>query len=379
MEEGAYPIHVQAAPRAGAPSPLVSALVFILAIVATQGAVSRVMPVPESFREKFEYFAQNKDAFDLVFFGASETHWGISPEHFDDQLRRHGIELRSYNLAAPGSNGYEIDNMLRLVAGMKPERLKWVVVGWRPWRLDRDPLFHQRQVWWHSLAQTTRVFQAIVQEDLTRRERWNYAKHHGADAVRKFFHVGLGPMWIEAKRSPVGPGRGKWDYLARTGGFEGLAPETAEGFWPQGVAVRERFLEELDLFVERTEAQAARLAELNAGEEREIEPYLATLFPSTVHATQIQVDFLRSRGIEPLYLIPPSHEPYTVQRRLLVEGYIPALLAFNDPNEYPELFDLRLRYDHLHLTEEGAQLYSRFAADRFAEYLRSSAGGSAGG
>jgi hypothetical protein len=370
MEDGPYPIQVPSGTHTWGQSPLVSTLIFVLVVVWLNTAVSRKLPVPESFREKFAYFAEHKDEFDVLFFGASETHWGISPEHFDDQLRSHGLELRSYNLAAPGSGGFEIDHLIRSVLKMRPERLRWVVIAWRPWRLERDALFHERQVWWHSPVQTTRVFQLIVFENLPARARWEYARSHTRDALYKFFNLGIGPKWLAALRNPPGPGRGKWDYLARTGGFEGLSPEKAEIFWPQGVAVRERFLEEQDAFVERTVAQALRMKELRSGSERDAPAYLATLFPGTVYASEAQVAYLRMQGLEPVYLVPPSHEPDTIPRRLWEEGYLPALMAFNDPNEYPELFELRYRYDPLHLTEEGAALYSRRAADRFAEYLR---------
>lgn len=351
-------------------SPIVIVAVFFLSVVLTSLGVGRLMPPPEYFREKLTYFAEHKDEFDLVFFGASETHWGLSPATFDDQLSKHGIPMRSFNLAVPGSNGYEIDHMIRHVLRMEPARLKYAVISWRAWRLDREPKIHRRQIWWHSLAETVLLFRGLWLDRLSWDEKLKAARVHAEDAFRKFAHLGLGRDLIRYWMDPPGPGRGKWDYLAKTGGFEGLTDETDDRFWPQGVELREKFLKNTDAFVEETLKTAQE--NLRAREEQRAreDPYLATLFPRLVYSMNVQVELLERHGVAPVYLIPPTNESGHIQRRLETEGYIPALLAFDDPLRYPALFEVEHRYDRIHLTEAGSQLYSRHVADRFAELLR---------
>jgi hypothetical protein len=46
--------------------------------------------------------------------------------------------------------------------------------------------------------------------------------------------------------------------------------------------------------------------------------------------------------------------------------HVPALLAFNRPRDYGELFAVDQRFDHEHLTQEGAERFTRLLAARFA-------------
>jgi hypothetical protein len=192
--------------------------------------------------------------------------------------------------------------------------------------------------------------------------------------LRNFANVGLGPAMLRDVFLPAGPGRGKWDSVAERRGYEALDPATAGTVWPEGVAFREKYLNEKDGFARRTIEKAEEFRRREQIDRGRIEPYLPLLFPRTILGMQLQVEFLESHGIDPIYLIPPSHEMDQIQSRLREEGFIPHLFEFNDPNEYPSLFEVDARYDHPHLTAEASALYSRYVADRFAEWLKAQAG-----
>lgn len=354
----------------GRSSPTTGIAIFFLALVLSSLGVERLMPPPASFREKLSYFEEHKDEFDLVFFGASDMHWGIAPEVFDTRLREHGIEVKSFNLGVPGSNGYEIHHLIGLVLEMDPARLRYAVIAWRPWRLEVEANINKREVWWHSLTQTIVLLRGLWLDELPLAGKFQYARVHGKLSMQKFLHLGLGPEIIDFWQEPPGPGMGKWDYLAASRGFEGLTPGNAQRFWPEGPRSRQQFLDDLDAFRTRTREQAELVAELESHDREQVPDYLMTLYPRTVYSTVLQVERLRSHGIEPLYLIPPSHPHDKIQRRLAVEGYLPVLLDFNDPNRYPELFDADFRYDAEHFNESGARMFSQRVADEIAEALR---------
>ncbi len=350
-------------------SPLVGIAFFCLSIVLCSMGVERLMPYPDSFREKLLLFSQTKDDYDLVFFGASDTHWGLSPQVFDERIATHGVRLKSFNLGVPGANGYETNQVIRTVMALRPDRLRYAVIAWRPWRLERDPNRSRREVWWHTFPNTIVLFRGLWLDPLPLREKIQQARDHGQLCLQNFLHLGLGPSLMDAFQNRVGPGTGKWDYLSTTGGFEGLSLDDPGRFWPEGPLEREMFLDNLDLFQEWTREQARLIRELEAHDRDAVPDYLSALYPRTVYSTTLQVEQLRAQGIEPIYLIPPSHAHDKIQRRLAVEGYLPTLLDFNNPERYPDLFNVAQRFDDEHFTDEGARIYSRIVADHVADVL----------
>ena len=55
-----------------------------------------------------------------------------------------------------------------------------------------------------------------------------------------------------------------------------------------------------------------------------------------------------------------------------IHSIAPALIAFNDPDRYPDLFLPERHVDHAHLDERGARMYSRLVARELAQYLEAS-------
>ena len=78
---------------------------------------------------------------------------------------------------------------------------------------------------------------------------------------------------------------------------------------------------------------------------------------------------IRRAGAEPIYLITPTARPTPELYRLAADGRVPRLLAFNDPERYPDLFTLGHRFDAEHLSTEGARRFSAALAARFARLL----------
>lgn len=74
---------------------------------------------------------------------------------------------------------------------------------------------------------------------------------------------------------------------------------------------------------------------------------------------------IEAAGAVPVFLIPPRLAADLDLIATYEAGYIPHLIAFNDPSAYPELHAIERRFDIAHLDTEGAWLYTRHIADRF--------------
>jgi hypothetical protein len=76
-----------------------------------------------------------------------------------------------------------------------------------------------------------------------------------------------------------------------------------------------------------------------------------------------QADWLRRRGVEPVYVVPPIMKEFPG-----VEGPMNRihLFRYNDPEKYPQLFAFEARRDRGHLLEHAARDYTRLLARDFA-------------
>ncbi len=355
------------------PSPLVSVSIFVLMLVLTRQAIGFVMPPPPYFREKLEYFEETKDEYDLIFVGASDMHWGISPSAFDDQLSRHGVRMRSYNLAVMASSGYETDHMIRWALSKQPERLKYVVISWRAWALDAGEGIHEREIWWHSLTETILLLRGLMFESIPPVEKLAMGRIHGLHALRRFVHLGLGPGLASYLVHPAQREENRRELNALRRGFQPLTEDTVAEVWSNGPQRRRDFLQSTDAYLESVAELAGEAGRSRENRRAEVDPYLALVMPRLVYSVRAQMDFLDRHGVYPINVLAPTNDSGNIPRRLMSEGYIRKLMTFDDPGEYPDLFELPNRFDDTHLNETGAELYSRHMADRFAEFLESNA------
>ena len=66
---------------------------------------------------------------------------------------------------------------------------------------------------------------------------------------------------------------------------------------------------------------------------------------------------------------PPRGLPSAMMMSLADRGEIPTLFPFHITTEFPELLPRELHYDEGHLNPEGAAIWSRTFARRFARHL----------
>src|SRR4029077_5660818 len=92
------------------------------------------------------------------------------------------------------------------------------------------------------------------------------------------------------------------------------------------------------------------------------------LSPYAVDAYRQCAQEVRNIGAAPIFLITPN----TAQINIAAESTGPAgvVLAFNNPRSYPGLFRTGVRRDGQHLTQSGAEEFTRIVAVNFVELAR---------
>ena len=72
----------------------------------------------------------------------------------------------------------------------------------------------------------------------------------------------------------------------------------------------------------------------------------------------------------PIFVITPLLEKQDRFISAYHQGDIPALFAFNDPVTFSDLYNPDARFDKAHLNKQGAQKFTIYLAQEFAEYMR---------
>jgi hypothetical protein len=322
-------------------------LVVLAALLGTAGVLRQLRPAVEEFPagDRVTYYLRHADDYDVLFVGTSRVYRNVIPGEFDSRLAEHGIEVRSFNLGAPGMRAFETDRMLRYLLRRRAPRLRWVVVE----RGDSDPRPRsweertERAVAWHTARQTVAAVAASWRLDLPRSEKAALVASHGRQFLRRLLNYGAGPALVrglERSRLPL-------EDWGATAGYRGLEEEGSRVHRGR----RRQFLRQVDSF-RRTVA-----------ENRRRQRPLGDLAEASLAALVEQGGLVRAAGPEPILLIGPNDGRL---RGLELAAVDLELLNFDDPVRYPQLFDVELRYDSSHLTTAGSRLYSRLLADEVA-------------
>lgn len=336
--------------------------------LAAGALVGSLVPWPEEYglRSKFEYFAAHKDEFDVVYIGSSRVFRAFDPEVFDATLAERGRPLSSFNMGVGGMLSFEQDFVLQRLLELEPARLRWAFLEGGEWDPDFDYSFNVyswRSVFWHALPQTLDVLQAAWHDPVSAERRWEIVRTHAALFLSRLTNYGMGKEILAAWQGPAVDVRGRSlgpEELALGRGFE---PADVQAQQAGAFQKPEEIWTDLDYYHRRVEKI------VSDGASREDPPALARV---PARALERQLGAARERGVELVYVLPPGLEGAPVRQALHRRGDIPALLDFNRPERYPQLFDVEQRFDPKHLNRRGAEEFSRLLADAFLEHLRES-------
>ena len=316
---------------------------FALMVVAT--LVKKALPFPDvtNMGSKFRHFAAKRNEFDVIFVGSSQFFHQIVPRQFDREVGAKGDrESRSFNFGVPGMWPPESFHLLRDVLDLHPAHLRWVVIE----LMDIDTRVSEasgathRMVLWHDWRHTAMVRDRIAEQPGDFWKRHGDAGAHLALWARRFVNHGQGSEFIIGKMRKNNFGRLKNnDWVKESGYFPGKSTSLAG--------------QPMDDYL-------AQLAKLKAG------PPPPPMSPALARAVRGIAAAVRAARATPIFVQCPTVDP---RMRFSESAGDPEIWSLNDPARFPELFDPAVRYDAIHLTPNGAVLFTHFLAERFTERL----------
>jgi hypothetical protein len=330
-------------------------LCFLSFALAAQ-AIRTLRPWPRVFSmdRGISVYLANSDDYEMIYLGSSFLAHGVDPRVVDAIVSRAlGRPFRSLNLATAGALGLETDHILRRLLDAPPPRLRYVVIEATPFRghfTGTNQVVNERTVDWHSGRLTALALRQLSTAPLPTRDRWSHARLHIQLFLRRAANLGLGPLLVRprAEHEPRREAILSKRFLERAGyeALESLPHAQNAGTRREFLASRGRYEANL---------RAYRRS-----------PISRDLTAAARGAILAQVAFLESRGIVPIYLMPPLLESDAAWAKLARAGDIPHFVSFASAHRYADLYARKSRWDQGHLSEAGARRFSQFLARRLA-------------
>jgi len=326
------------------------------AFLAVAALLQGLAPWPSDYGlgAKFEHFAENKDDYEILFFGSSVIYRSVVPSVVEEELPG---TFRCFNFGNPGMRAFETDHLLKEALALRPANLRWVVVEARHWQDSIFPghAWTKRAAYWHTTEQLSLALQSV--------------RLSPAPTTDKFFMTIDHLLHWAWKQTAYGRGTDialdllGWEFddtqkarLAAHGGYRPLEEEDDEEFTKRHAI----FLKSQDKFLRGV--AALKSASRTPGS---LEGY-------NLAALETQIAAIRAAGAEPIYIIPPGPPGLVSQPavlRLFEAGHIPTLLVYNDPVRYGRLYSIGFHFDSNHLNRAGAAYFSRMLGHDLAALI----------
>lgn len=330
-------------------------LSFILsALVLNQAIPTEPVPSNLAFVSfKYNNYFKNKDKYDTLFIGSSRICNQVIPQEFDRTTKFLGKATNSYNFGIPAMRALPSYFLLKELLATQPKNLKWVFI-----ETDLDSFYepienarNNRSIYWHNKENTLFALDRIIDDDSE-----SFTKKIalvGSHLIPFVYNqINVGRLFNSTISQPFSHPQEEIakDYIFANNGYYPLDLQTED---PHRIAL-----------LENTKAYTQKVNLLAKKRKKEKLPSASKLELLT-----LIVDEVEAAGANPVFIIPPRMELKSELVFAYKEGYIPALLAFNDPNKYPDLYQLDLRHDLNHLNHQGSQKFSRLIAEKFVKNL----------
>jgi hypothetical protein len=337
--------------RPAAPSVgriLKNAVIFFAGLALACAVIRQILPFPEvaQVSAKRHHYAAHQDEYDLLFIGSSRVNQHFIPRQFGDRLAGlSGKTIRSFNFGVNGMWPPESFWMLRHLLSLKPGKLRWVFiegmsinVSWSDRNNDSE-----RMTYWHDWQHTCMAWESVLELPFKTRAKRRMLSNHAMHLVRGWTNQGRGADLITRtlkagqKRKSAGKRLSAW---IETDGYHADADSLLAG--------EARLNFEREVFA------------LKANFESVPTP------PAYFQALRNIVAELRTADIEPILVVTPGGDNRENYEH--VPDGLP-IFRFDDPRQYPALFEAENRRDRSHLNHAGAQIFTDLLAERFARHL----------
>lgn len=316
---------------------------FSAAFVAACAAIGWRLPAPRAFEiaQKLDYIAAHPEI-DTVFVGSSRIFHSFDPVQFDRELATRGVQARSFNLGIDGMRPPESLYVARQLIALRPGIKRVLIELWdiNP-KIAAQNIATVRTFHWHDWRHTLMVLRHIFASPISWDEKRRLASLHITCFAGRMSNAGRGPELLAAR---LRPSKKATQPLPPWEGREGFVPDSSKSLTG----------------AERTQYEAS-VAFVKA-----TPPPPLPLSPLMREALSDLVGEIDRRGAVPVFIIPPSVNGRENIAPPRSQGIDAALLAFNDANRFPELFETDRHCDVQHLNARGAADFSRRLAESFA-------------
>jgi len=320
-------------------------LIFLAALLGTQGLFFGYAPLPCSLDGRMNAFLENKDDYEVLFVGSSLTQLQVIPSEIREESG-----IRSFNLGLNSARGHEMNQIIAKVLASQPAKLKAIVIEARPWypaRSDvRNEPYSPRMTWWHTPGETVSFLRTMRLRPDGPAAKEQVPLHLKA-ALARWANMGAGlAAFTQTCKGP--PHEDGWTPLIKDN------PSEKSEDKKQRLRARDRWV--------KNPRSADDYATFHALQRTRFEQYNLNAFDQRDRR-------LEAAGVQSVYLLAPTWKSYANDRALQSAGRMTRLIDFADPKSHPEFFAFENRRDKSHLNLEGSRLYSRAIANRLREFL----------
>jgi hypothetical protein len=307
-------------------------------------------PVPE-ISEKFRWLEAKPKAYNVFFIGSSRVRRHLSPDVFDAEVAKAGLQVRSYNFGIDGMTSPELSYVLERMLAKRRGACLAVVMDINGLRQKIEAPYDEsspRQLHWHDWKHTASVCESILRAPQAHSARWDQ---------RLALLVGHLRLMFE-RASALG---GAVRIYQRTSSSTAALPSyirEGRGYAP----VRTKLSGAVKAKYENA------LGEMKAG-PRPLDQY----DPALGREFQRLTELVESAGAQPIFFVAPTtFVPAAQIPRPRPDG-TPLTLSFDRPEEYPALYAPENRYDVQHLNADGAAELTKYVAAAVATVLKETA------
>lgn len=352
---------------------LAYSIIFVLTLILGALLVNNIYSFPNLLEKnilayKFNYFKDHKHEYNTLFFGSSTTYRGIANRSFDQLMQDKGYDITSFNLGMTGMSIGEIDFYITKVLDLKPINLEWIFIDYEDEFVGniKENATAARNIYWHNFRESLLALGQILEsKPPTIEYKIGTIYANFKSLFLHVFRVGqISELWQNlCEDSQLDSTGVDFDLLLQEQGFYAL--DWAEN--DERIIKHQQFLDAVDdYYQELVEYQQSR----------------KTLSSSKFFISQFikdTLDRINQQGIKVVFLLSPTTSDISNIIHLYQQDYVSLIFAFNDPDTFPDLFEVNHRYDHAHLNEQGARILAHHLAETFAQYLETGRDGIYGG
>jgi hypothetical protein len=372
----------------------------LFGLFAASAILRPLVPYPEMAAGRMEEIERRRQELNVLFIGPSYVGAQIDTDVFDRKMKELGHEVRSAKFAMGALRSYELRFWLNRLLEMDFPGLKWVVIDITlsnsPRVASRNRL-KGRMIYWHDWSAVRWLYDYYEgNKKLAREKKRDAAAGHLAHLGAHYFNVGQGvemirlsrfwqaPFWkrgnasdeeqdeeadeeAELERSPwllFGGTEAEQERPAKKGKKTKRKGKGEKKKKARRARSRREAKKEGKLKGKVLKRYQERRAKLLGRRKRKRVKY-----SSPGYALRLR-NVAREHGTKAIFVIAPVPRLRKTPRIKKGDDQL-VVFNFTDPITYPELYEVKHRRDHVHLTEEGSRLYTETLAEKISKHWKS--------